>query len=249
MNKFFFRIAAISLLALASFPSMAGEMPDRYDEGCPVIASKGSWLIGGTAAYTAHDNENYSFAVVKDINSVGFHIGVSPEFCWFVQDNLGVGLKLSYGRTMLDAATGSAEFGTIAIGVEDYYTVRQSMTATAFLRYYIPIGDSERFAMFADAGLMFSKGHRKDSDEHTGAVVGTWQDDWKAGLAVNPGLMAYVGKRLSLFASIGMAGLTFGKAEQIHNQVDEGGRDYFGLSYMLNPAALKIGLDLHFGNR
>lgn len=240
---------AAALFCMACIPAAAGQKMNRYDDNRPVIAAKGSWLIGGTAAYTAHSNEDYSFAVVQDINSVGFNANLAPEVCWFVSDNLGVGVKMSYGRYMLDAATGSAEFGTISIGVDDYYTVRQAMSAAAFLRYYIPIGDSSRFAMFADAGLVAKWGHRKDSEQHTGAEVGTWQNDWKGGLVVNPGLMAYLSKRMSMFASVGMAGLTYGKASQVHNQVDEGSRGAFAFSYMLDLTALNIGLDFHFGKR
>ena len=243
-------IITVMIGFVMSLSAFSQEQPMKYDPAVhPVIASKGSWIVGGTAAYTAHDNLNYTFAVVNGINSVGFHVSVAPEFCYFLKDNLGIGAKVGYGRRMLDAASGSAEFGTISIGVKDYYSVSQDLSLTAFMRYYIPIAESERIAMYVDAGLMGVWGHSKESDEHTGAVVGTWQDKWKAGLVVNPGIMAYVNSHVAVFASVGMAGLCYGKAGQIHNQVADGSVGTFSLSYMLDLTSLNLGLDIYLGKR
>ena len=239
----------LAFLSLGTF-AMAQEKIVRYDDSVhPVIAAKGSWIVGGTAGFTGHDNANYSFAVISGINSVGFHVSVAPEFCWFLQDNLGFGAKVSYGRSMLDAASGSLDFGSISLGVKDYYTISQDLGLTAFMRYYIPIADSERIAMYVDAGLQGVWGHSKESDEHTGAVVGTWQDKWKVGIVVNPGIMAYFSKHVAVFASLGMAGLGYGKVSQVHNQVDAGHRGSFSMSYMLDLTSLNIGLDFYLGKR
>ncbi len=239
----------LALLSLGTL-AMAQEKIVRYDDSVhPVIAAKGSWIVGGTAGFTGHDNANYSFAVISGINSVGFHVSVAPEFCWFLQDNLGFGAKVSYGRSMLDAASGSLDFGSISLGVKDYYTISQDLGLTAFMRYYIPIADSERIAMYVDAGLQGVWGHSKESDEHTGAVVGTWQDKWKVGIVVNPGIMAYFSKHVAVFASLGMAGLGYGKVSQVHNQVDAGHRGSFSMSYMLDLTSLNIGLDFYLGKR
>lgn len=244
------RLTLTVLLLCLALGAAAQEKIVRYDGTIhPVIAAKGAWIVGGTAAFTGHDNANYSFAVINDINSVGFRASVAPEFCYFLQDNLGVGAKVGYGRTMLNAASGSASFGSISLGVDGLYMISQDLSLTAFMRYYIPIADSERIALYVDAGLQGVWGHSKESDEHTGAVVGTWQDKWKAGVVVNPGIMAYVHKRVAVFASLGMAGLCYGRISQVHNQVDEGSRGSFSLSYMLDLTSLNIGLDIYIGKK
>lgn len=222
----------------------------RYDElSRPVVAAKGQWMVGGTAAYSAHENKDYSLAVISAINSVGFNVSAAPEFCWFFKDNLGVGGKLSYGRTMLSVAGGSAEFGSVSIGVKDYYTVSQDVRFTAFIRYYIPVGDSRRIAFHVDAGLQGLAGHGKQTDEHTGAVVGTWQSRWKAGLVVNPGITAFFGKRTAIFASVGMAGISYGSNTQLHNQVAEGKASSLSASYLLDLTSLSVGIDFLIGKR
>ena len=181
--------------------------------------------------------------------TVSPYLMVAPEFCWFLRDNLGFGAKVGYGRTMLDAASGSIDFGSISLGVKDFYTISQDVSLTAFMRYYLPIADSERIAMYVDAGLQGVWGHSKESDAHTGAIVGTWQDKWKAGLVVNPGIMAYFSKHVAVFASLGMAGLCYGRVSQVHNQVDSGSRGSFTMSYMLDLTSLNIGLDFYIGKK
>lgn len=247
MNR---RLTFTAIFLSLCISSLAQEIIVRYDDSVhPVIAAKGSWIVGGTAALTGHDNANYNFAVVSGINSVGFRVSVAPEFCWFLRDNLGFGAKVGYGRTMLDAASGSIDFGSISLGVKDFYTISQDVSLTAFMRYYLPIADSERIAMYVDAGLQGVWGHSKESDAHTGAIVGTWQDKWKAGLVVNPGIMAYFSKHVAVFASLGMAGLCYGRVSQVHNQVDSGSRGSFTMSYMLDLTSLNIGLDFYIGKK
>lgn len=222
----------------------------RYnDDARPAVGVKGDWMVGGIASFSGHSNDNFSFAVVDGINSVGFHVGVTPEFCRFVEDNLGLGIKLSYGRSMFDLATASAEFGTVSLGVKDYITISQDASLTVFFRYIIPFGESNRFAMFADAGFRAAMGHGKDTDEHTGQVVGTWRKSWNGGLVVNPGLMAFVTDRMAIFANVGMAALTVGKTGQVHNQVAEGTRKTSNFSYMLDLTSIGVGIDFYIGNK
>jgi len=226
------------------------EKIERYDDSKrPVIAAKGDLVVGGTASLSGHDNSNYSFAVLTGINSVGFKATLAPEFCWFLIDNLGIGGKIGYGRTMLDASSGTLDMGSIKMNVTDYKTVSQNLNLTAFVRYYLPIGESERVAMYVDGGLQGVWGHSKESNKNTGAVVGTWQDKFKGGLVVNPGIFAYLNHKVAVYVSLGMAGISFNKVSQTHNQVSDGSRNYFTTSFMLDLTALNFGLDINLGKR
>lgn len=248
MRRLLSVILAISLCLGAS--AQTKQTIRRYDEASrPVIGAKGGWMIGGTASYTGHSNDSFSLAVIDGINSVGFHAAVSGEFCRFVENNLGLGMKLSYGRSMFDLATASAGFGDVSLQVKDYVTISQSASATVFMRYMIPIGDSDRFAMYADVGFKAALGHGKDTDEHTGFMAGTWRREWSGGIVVNPGLMAFVTDRMSVFASVGMASLTFRKEGQVHNQVKEGYNKTMDFSYLMDVTAINVGLCFYLGDK
>lgn len=217
----------------------------RYDDSSrPVFAKKGTWSVGGTAAFSTHSNNNYSFLVIEGINSNGFSLSLTPEFCCFFTDNIAVGGKVGYSHYILNAESGAINFGNLSLGVDNFDIARQSLDLTAFARFFIPLGDARCISLYADCGLQGKFGRGKESEQHTGARVGTFQSVWKAGIIVNPGIMVYFpGNRIAVFASLGIAGFTYNRTNQIHNQVDVGARGSFSLSFMVNPTALSFGLN------
>jgi len=231
--------------------AVAREDIKRYDDANrPVFAGKGTWSVGGTASISAHNNSNFNFLIVEGINSNGLKISVTPEFCWFFKDNMAVGGKIGYSHYILNAESGSMKVNTLSLGVENYDIIKQSLNLAAFARFYIPIGESERVSLYADTGLQGVIGCGKESEQHTGAVVGTYQNQWKAGIFVNPGIMAYCfDKRIALFASLGIAGFNFSRTSQLHDQVDDGSRNSFSFNFTLNPVALNIGLNYFIGRK
>lgn len=242
------RLTLIILLLSLCLKTGARTQIQRYDDSSrPVIASKGDWMVGGNASIGGHDNSDYSFTVLTGINSVGFRASVAPEVCWFLRDNLGIGGKIGYGRTMLDVATGDLDLGSIKMSVKDYNSVNQNFNMTAFVRYYLPVGESNRVAMYVDGGLQAAWSNSRESNRKTGAVVGTWQEGWNCGIVVNPGIFAYLNSKVAVFVSLGMAGLRFGGINQIHNQVYEGSRNTFSTNFMLDLTALSFGLDFNLG--
>lgn len=243
-------LAVAVLTGIRSVPAAGRQTVNRYDEdSTPVVVSKGNWIIGGQATFSAHENSNYSLAFIRGVNSAGFRVSAAPEFCCAVMDNLAVGAKLSYGRTMLSVADGSAEVATLSVSVKDYFTESQNAALTAFVRYYIPIIESGKLAFHVDAGLRGLYGQGKRTDEKTGNVVGTWESRWSASLIVNPGITAFISPKVALFASLGIAGLSYGNVDQVHNQVSEGGVNAFKANFMLDPTELSIGIDFYLGKR
>lgn len=237
-------LLVISLLSLDLSVGAKDEIKRYDDESRPVFAKKGTWSVGGTASVSGHSNSNYSFFVVEGINSNGFKLSVTPEFCWFLADNIAVGGKLGYSYNFLDAETGSVKVSTISLGVDNFYTARQTLNMMAYARFFIPIGDAKRISFYADAGLQGSYSRAKESEQHTGSVVGTYQDRWKLGIFVNPGIMAYVlDNRIAVFASLGIAGFGFSQTNQVHNQVSEGTRRSFTFNFLINPTVLSVGVN------
>lgn len=244
-------LLTLVLLFLCTFSQARDkEKISRYDYSArPVFVAKGQWMAGGHASFSGYDNDNYTFAIVKNINSVGFHVSAFPEACYFISDNLGVGAKFGYGRTLLDARSGSAEVGSLSVSISDYYAVSQEFTLVGFMRYYIPVADSKRVAFHVDGGILATIGEGRNSDGHTGAEMGSWEKNHSLGFTMTPGLTVKMSPRAVLFASIGMAGLKYGKKSQTHNQVTNGSSSSFAISYMLDPTSLSIGVDIILGKR
>ena len=242
-------MVSAAMLLLLCLGAQAREKIIRYDEARPVVAPKGSFLIGGSASFAGHSNDNYDFAIVKGINSVGYNVAASPECCYFFSDNLGVGARVGYGRSMMDISSAKAELTSLSMGLEYYFLESRNVNTMLFLRYYLPVADSRRVAFHVDAGVGARFAQSKNSEEHTGAVVGTWESNNKFGLYVNPGVTAFLSRRVAVFASVGMAGISYSRKNQVHNQVYNGKAGSFSISYLMDVYALSIGIDIFLGKR
>ena len=109
--------------------------------------------MGGTAKYTQHVNDGYSMLVISNINSEGYNISVKPRVMYAFKDNMAVGLKFSYGRSMLDLASADLGVASIEMNAADCYQIQHKYSAFGVFRAYIPFGNSKRVAMFADLHL------------------------------------------------------------------------------------------------
>ena len=63
-------------LSIISLTLALGAGAQRYDRGYNLSNSgsfvkKGTWMAGGTASYSFHDNEDYNLLIIEDINSTG----------------------------------------------------------------------------------------------------------------------------------------------------------------------------------
>lgn len=122
-----------------------------------LFVPKGQWIFGGTASYSTHTNKGYQFLIIEGINSKGYTFRVSPMIAYAFRDNMALGGRFIYSRTLLklDAAElhfGDEESGTNIVA-KDYYSLRQTYSAAAIWRQYIPLGRNKRFALFNEMQL------------------------------------------------------------------------------------------------
>ena len=223
----------------------------HYDRGYEKTPSspfikKGTWMFGGTARYAQHTNENFSFLVIDDINSKGINLSVSPRTLYMVNDNQGVGLKLSYSRGMLDLASAGLSVSDISMSATDCYQINHKYTAHAFYRSYIPLGSAKRIALFADLELGGSYKQGKAFYPGKEYIVGTYENRYAAELEVNPGIVAFLSEGLALELNVGMFGVNYGWTKQTHNQVSSGNADFTSAGFMVNLLSLGVGLSYYF---
>ncbi len=66
-----------------------------------VFVPAGQWIFGGSASYSTHTNSNYTFLIVEGIDSDGYTFKITPMIGYALRDNMAVGLRLIYSRTLL----------------------------------------------------------------------------------------------------------------------------------------------------
>ena len=223
----------------------------HYDRGYEIVPSnpfvkKGTWAVGGTAKYAQHINDGYSLFVISDINSNGYDISIKPELMYAFKDNLAVGLKFSYGRSMLDLANADLGIASIQMNASDCYQIQHKYAAYGVVRAYIPFGNSKRVAMFADVQLGGSFKQGKAFNAGGNQVYGTYKEAFSLHLGVDPGLMVFLTDTLALEMNIGVFGIDYRWETQVHNQIENGSTDSASAGFMINFLSLGVGISYYF---
>ena len=235
------------LLFLGAFCAEA----QHYDRGYETVPSspfikKGTWSVGGTAGYSQHINDSYNLLVISNINSEGYSLSVKPSLMYAIKDNMAVGLKFSYNRSMLDLATADLSMAQIEMNAADCYQIQHKYSAYGVFRAYIPLGNSKRVAMFADLQLGGSFKQGKAFNAGGSSIYGTYAQSCAIQLAVDPGFIAFLTERLALEMNVGVFGLNYSGSNQIHNQVDFGSSDSASAGFMVNLLSLGVGISYYF---
>lgn len=223
----------------------------HYDRGYESTPSspflkKGTWMAGGTARYSQHINDDYNFLVINDINSKGYNISVNPKLLYLFRDNMGVGLRFSYDRSMLDLASADLSVSDISMGAKDCYQIQHKYSIHGVYRAYIPLAGAKRIAMFADVLLGGSFKQGKAFNANGPYADGTYTQAYALELAVDPGVIAFLTDRLAIELNVGVFGLSYSWMNQIHNQVDNGYTDSTSAGFMVNLLSLGVGLSYYF---
>jgi hypothetical protein len=119
------------------------------------------------------------------------------------KDNMAVGLKFSYGRSMLDLASADLGVASIEMNAADCYQIQHKYSAFGVFRAYIPFGNSKRVAMFADLHLGGSFKQGKAFNAGGSSIYGTYMHTSAIQLAVDPGFIAFLTDRLALEMNVG----------------------------------------------
>ena len=210
------------------------------------FVQKGTWVAGGTARYSQHVNDDYNLLVISDINSKGYNISLNPKLLYMVKDNMGVGLRFSYDRSMLDLSSADLAISDISMGAKDCYQISHKYSAHAVYRAYIPLAGAKRIAMFADVLLGGSFKQGKAFNANGAYAAGTYTKAYALELAVDPGIVAFLTDRLAVELNVGVFGLGYSWNNQIHNQVDTGFTDSISAGFMVNLLSLGVGLSYYF---
>ncbi len=207
------------------------------------VVPHGQWVVGATASYSAHNNSDYTLAIVDGISSVGYNVTVSPMLVYAFRPNLAAGVRFEYNRTLLNLDSAMMSFGGddgVDIGIDDYYALQQSYTMMAIVRQYIPIGSSKRFSLFSELRLEYGAVRAKFAYDQP--VQGTFSKGYDVGISIVPGIAAWVTNDVAFEVSVGMIGLGYSHRDQVHNQVTYGEVNSSQLSYGLNIFSIGLGV-------
>lgn len=209
-----------------------------------LFVPKGQWVFGGTASYSTHTNDNYRFLIVEDINSTGYTVRVSPMVAYALRDNMALGARFTYSRSLLKLDKAHLEFGsednTTELSAKDFYTLKHNYTAAFIWRQYIPLGRSKRFALFNETSLSFSGIQSKFANDSP--VKGTYQTGYEVGIGISPGIVAFATNNMAVEVNVGVMGINYSHIKQVHNQVRDGDIKSSMMNFKVNIFSIGLGM-------
>ena len=211
-----------------------------------VFVPRGQWIFGGYASYSTHRNLDYNFLVFDNINSDGYTFKVSPMISYAIRENMALGARFIYGRTLLKLDGGALSLGDedsgINIEADYYYSLKHNYSVAFLWRQYIPLGRDKRFALFTEMTLA-AGGHQTKFAANQ-PVHGTFEKGYDLSLGVSPGIIAFINNTMAVELNVGVMGLNFKHSDQIQNQVQTAKVNTSYMNFSVN--ILSIGLGVSF---
>ena len=218
-----------------------------------IFIPKGTVGAGVSLAYNDYsignlvDDSGYSmlFSLIRNLHGNMMSFNISPFASYFIANNLSVGARFDYGRSVLGLDNVDlALMDDMSFSLQGFHYFKQSYTGSVTLRTYIPFANSKRFAMFTEVRATGGYGQSKTYKLVEGEKVGTYQDIYNAELGLVPGIMAFLTNEVAFEVSVGLLGFNYQKVAQATNQVELSQMERSGINFRVN--LLSIGFELSF---
>lgn len=257
MKKLFITlILAVSAAAIVA-AAEKGETQE-FDRGVgkmnSVFIPKGYMGGGLTFSYNTYNlgqsanDVGYSmlFSLLSGIQGEMSTVGVSPSVSYFVMDNLSVGARFDYNRTSLDVGNLGLSLGDLAsISIQDYHMLKNMYSSAVAARYYMPIANSKRIAMFGELRLGFDVGQSVAYQAKGGNNFGTFQTIYGGGINVVPGLCVFATNEICVEVAVGVLGINYQYVKQESNLVDTSVMHQSGANFKINPLSISLGMSFY----
>lgn len=221
----------------------------KFDRGITAgqtFMPKGVWFFGGNISYTQHNNNDYQlFGLLKDFSSRGYTFALRPMVGYSFSKNMAAGLAFTYQRTMLQIDNINLALGDLSFGLSDMYNIEHVYTGTLFLRNYINLGNSRRFALINDLKLQLGGGQGKMTNGVGDDLTGTYTKIYQIGLVCSPGLAVFVNDFAAVEATIGVMGYQYKRTEQTTDQIHHGSRTTSGANFKIDIFSIALGMTFY----
>jgi len=214
------------------------------DMSAPFIG-KGTFILEGNLGWSSHVEDDIDFSVVSGYNGGGYAFNASPVFAYVFRDNIALGIRAKYSRTLCKIDAAHVEAGQMKTDIKEYYYLSHKGSGEFFIRPYIPF--SSRFAIFADVCVGGSLSQSKNTQLQDGQTAGTWQKGYSIYGGVYPGLVANITSFMAIEVQVGLLTVDIVNSKQIHNQTTEAGNTTKRGNLKLDLTAISAGLSFTIG--
>ena len=258
MMKRFIMIMTLALMSSVAINASEAEEAEVFDRGVgkmnSVFIPKGYVGSGLTFSYKTYelgqatDDVGYSmlFSLLSGIKGDMYTMGVSPSVSYFVADNFSLGARFDYNRTDLNLDNLGISIGDlISMSIQDYHMMKNMYSSAITGRYYMPIANSKRIAMFGEIRLGFDYGQSVIYQTKGGNNFGTFQTIYGGGLNVVPGLCVFATNAVCVEVAVGVLGINYEYVVQETNLVETSVMQQSGANFKINPLSISLGMSFY----
>ena len=228
---------------LLCLPLMVTAQKKQRDIADNVFVPKGQWITGATLSYSEHTEKNYQFLIIDKFNSDGYNFKFSPLVSYAIRDNMTLGGRFSYGRTLTKFDGLSLGLGDgLSFDLDDTYQLKHSYSVMGIMRNYINLGTSKRFALFAETQLKFGESRTKLVTSNGDELTGTYTSSVDLGIGVVPGIVAFVNNYTAVEVSVGVLGVDLSRTRHKTDQLYTGEQSSSVANFRINLFSVGLGI-------
>lgn len=221
---------------------------DRGIKGVKFVP-KGQWLTGGSFSYSEYTADDYEWLVLKNIEGTNYSFKVSPYVGYFVGNNICVGGRFAYSRSMTKLKSVSFDLSDdLGFDIDDFYSLQHIYSGSVFFRNYVSLGNSLRFAVFNEVRLTAGGGQGKQMSGLGENLNGTYQDIVELELGIIPGITAFISNEVAIEASVNVLGFSYKKYYQERNRVESGSFEHSGVNFKVDILSINIGVAFYINH-
>ncbi len=211
-----------------------------------VFIPKGQWAAGVSVNYSQTTQNDYAFLILEHLSGDTYSFKVSPMLVYFVHDDLGIGGRFAYSRSLTKLENADIVLDSeTSYGVEDFYRLSHSFSAMAIMRNYFSIGTSKRFGLFNELQLEFGGGQSKLMKGRSTELTGAYETNFHFNVGLAPGICVFLNNYSAMEINVGVLGFGLTKTKQINDRIYESHRKHSSANFRINLFSIMFGMTFY----
>lgn len=208
-----------------------------------VFVPKDQWITGLSVSFTQSNQNRYQFLVLENLSGDTYSFKVSPMLAYAVKDDLALGLKFAYQRSLTKLETADIVLDAENdYSVEYLYRLAHNYYATAFMRNYFSIGHSKRFGFFNEVQLMLGGGQSKLTKGSGDSLTGVYERNFTLDVGLAPGLAIFLSDYSAIEVNIGVLGFSYTNTKSVSDRVYVARRKSKSANFRINLFSITFGM-------
>ena len=208
-----------------------------------VFIPKGQWAAGISVNYSQSNQSKYQFLIVENLSGDTYSFKVSPMLCYFVRDDMGLGGKFAYSRSLTKLEHGEIVLDSeTGYDVDNLYRLSHNYSVTGIMRNYFSLGKSKRFGFFNEVQLQVGGGESKIINGSGDDLTGTFERNWNLNIGLAPGMIMFLNNYSAIEVNVGVLGFSYNHTKATTDQIYVASRESKQANFKINLFSITFGV-------